>query len=924
MFPRVKNPYFSTVATFIATASYLAHAQGLPSLQSTNLGVFTVSSQMSVTNNDPGVNSSYTIMGGGNELWGDVDHGEFAWFPTTGDFDIRVRVESLQPVHRYAKTGLMVREGLGTTSRMVSLFSTPTGPTVLPPDTPAGSDNVEFNFRRALADGKNSANLGPPGYPNAWLRLARRGSVFYGMIGQDGVNWTTNGMVDTATWPGGAFKANTLLGLGASSHDDTVTVQSELRQFSPVSSVGAVQVIQQPVDTLGLLGHPVTFSVLLNDPVDSKYQWYTNNVAITGATNITYTTANLTAAYSGEIFKVSATGPGGSTTSSNATLTVVAINPPANPIAVYDFDDGQVPDGTAVYGTALVDPAAGYGGSGGLILTTNLNNQNGSFVIDDLNPGSAVDSFTVAFKMKIGPGSSNPADGVSLSFGTDIPDGTFTAPQQGVGPGLAVSFDIYDNGNNEAPAIDIFYGVDPSMVPQNLMGNIVHKPFTKAQMVNSRYVDVVLHMGSDGKVDLAYDGIVMAYHVQTGYTPTTGGRFGFGAYCGGQNAQQYIDDISIETTTVGNGAYLQSIAPLGNAVPASPTIVAQLVDVVTLVDTNSIHLSFNNSPVAPSITQDSGVTTVQYAVSGLLAPNSTNTVTLVWSDNGTPVATHTNTATFKVENYATLPTSIALPLGSGNANDSGFKVRIYQIDGTLDTSSQAAENALAGKLGDNIATPGGTDTNGFVMDPTLTSVINYDVNPNSAGTSITFPGIPGMTGSKENFAAEILTYLQFPTAGYYQMDVLSDDGFKLTAGAPGSANPLVVGSFEGARNALETIFGFQVPQAGVYPFRLLYYQGGGGASLKWSTVAADGTQVLVNDPNDPTAIHAFRSAGSGGIENLPVKITFQRSGSDVVFTWPGSGTLESTGDLKTWNPVPKGQSPYHVTASGTQFYRVRQ
>src|ERR1051325_3297754 len=445
MFPRAYVPLFFAVGIFAATRPLPANAQGLPSLQSTNLGVFTVSSQMSVTNNDPGVNSSYTIVGGGNELWGDVDHGEFAWFPTTGDFDIRVRVESLQPVHRYAKTGLMVRESLGITSRMVSLFSTPTGPTELPLDTPTGSDNVEFNFRRALADGKNSANLGSPGYPNAWLRLARRGSVFYGLIGRDGTTWTTNGMVDTAAWPGGAFKSNVLLGLGASSHDDTRTVQSELRQFSAVTSVGAIQVIQQPLDMIGLVGHPVTFSALLNDPVDAKYQWYTNNTAIAGATNATYTTANLGSADQGKIFKVTASGPGGSTISSNAPLTVVSINPPTNPIVLYDFDDGVVPDGTAVYGNATVDPAAGFGGTGGLILTTNLNNQSGSFIIDDLNPGSAGARFTVAVKMKIGPGSANPADGMSLSFGPNIPNGTFTSPQQGVGPGLAVSFDIYDN-----------------------------------------------------------------------------------------------------------------------------------------------------------------------------------------------------------------------------------------------------------------------------------------------------------------------------------------------------------------------------------------------------------------------------------------------------------------------------------------------
>ena len=116
-------------------------------------------------------------------------------------------------------------------------------------------------------------------------------------------------------------------------------------------------------------------------------------------------------------------------------------------------------------------------------------------------------------------------------------------------------------------------------------------------------------------------------------------------------------------------------------------------------------------------------------------------------------------------------------------------------------ASQAAEAALAGKSGSNIALTSGTDSNGYFVDPAVTSVVNYDVNPNSSGTSIPFPGIPGATGSKENFAAEVLTYLQFPAAGFYQMAVRSDDGFRLTAGAPGDPNALVVGLFEGARES---------------------------------------------------------------------------------------------------------------------------
>ncbi|HEV8541473.1 MAG TPA: hypothetical protein VGR78_03695, partial [Verrucomicrobiae bacterium] len=192
------------------------HAQGLPALTNAPIGSFLVRGQTGITNNDPGVNSSYSIVGGGNELWGPADKGIFGYFNMNGDFDVKVRVDSLQPVHTYAKTGLMVRESLSSQSRMVSLFATPTGPTQYPTnttDTPTGEDQVEFNFRRATSDGSNSILLGSPAYPNAWLRLARRGNVFYGLVSHDGTNWINSSSVDTATWPAGAFKGVVLLGL---------------------------------------------------------------------------------------------------------------------------------------------------------------------------------------------------------------------------------------------------------------------------------------------------------------------------------------------------------------------------------------------------------------------------------------------------------------------------------------------------------------------------------------------------------------------------------------------------------------------------------------------------------------------------------------------------------------------------------------
>jgi hypothetical protein len=910
------------VAGLLALLPLAIDAQGLPALISTNFGSFPLRDQTLLTLNDPGVNSSYSFVGGGNEFWGAQDKGLYGFFQTNGNFDVRVRVQSLEPVHRYAKTGIMVRESLSSTARMVSIFATPTGPTELPADNPIGEDEVEFNFRKGTGDGSNNINLGSPGYPNAWLRLARRGNIVYGMVSRDGTNWTKSAQVDTSTWTGGALKNGVLLGLASSSHDDNKLVRSELRDFSAVTQVGAVAITTQPANTYGVVDSTARFSVGVNNPVDASYQWYANGTLIPGATNATYITTAITPDLDGTRYSVKVTGASGVATSTDAVLTVVNIDPPQFPAYFADFDDGEVPLGARVFGTAVVDPATGSGGSGGLVLARAANNQNGSFVVEDFSGFAPVDSFTVAFKLKIGPGTLVPADGFSFSFGTNVPAGLFTSPQQGVGPGLAVSFDIYNNGEEEAPAIDVFYGVDPSALPLNLKGNIVHHRLPLSELVNSRYVDVVIRMSKDGKLDLLYDGEVIAYQAQTAYTPVAGGRFGFGAYAGGQNAFHGLDDLRIETTTLSGGAYLTSISPLGNNNSARPEIRVTIADQDTALDNSSVVLKLNNTAVTPTFIRDDefAATTLSYAVPTLLPALSTNTITVEWSD--TAGTRHTNSGAFRVGAYTTLPADLALAPGSGVSTDSGFKVGIYQIVTNLAPTSAYAESVLAGERGDNIADLTIADLSGYFIEPTITGTIDYNLNSAPLGFS-TFPGIPGLTDSKDNFVSEILTYVEFPSAGFYQMGVRTDDGFILRAGD--SSQGPVLGAFEGEREPADTIFGFVVPQAGVYPMRLVYYQTHGGGLVRWFSVTPSGEQVLINDPDHPLALRAFRT--TSGTTTPSPRITTTRNGNSMVLSWTGGGTLETSSTLApgSWTAVQNGTSPYtaQTTATGA-FYRVRQ
>lgn len=174
-----------------------------------------------------------------------------------------------------------------------------------------------------------------------------------------------------------------------------------------------------------------------------------------------------------------------------------------------------------------------------LHVTEAINDQNGAFTIEDFNAGKAVDSLDVRFKLQLGPGSAPPADGLSFNWASDFPTNTIGSAEEGAGTGLTVSFDVYDSGGGEAPAVDIKYG---GVV-------IASRKVSVGDLALERLADVVIRVVAGGRVDVAYDGVLLHQGVQIpGFTALAGARFGFAARTGGANEAQYVDDISITTT----------------------------------------------------------------------------------------------------------------------------------------------------------------------------------------------------------------------------------------------------------------------------------------------------------------------------------------------------------------------------------------
>ena len=365
------------------------------------------------------------------------------------------------------------------------------------------------------------------------------------------------------------------------------------------------------------------------------------------------------------------------------------------------------------------------------------------------------------------------------------------------------------------------------------------------------------------------------------------------------------------------------------------------------VNFSSAQLKFDGVSVTPTVTRVIDRVVVAYLTPAPLTAGSAHTAVLTFADNATPPLTQSSTHQYTVGPYSTVPAGYAL---SSAATDPGMKAQVYQIDfvrapGNSDSIANAEQQWARGFIDPNTGQPYPNVANAQAQaGPINVASINWNGamdpgwpdtdlgveigdfqstnNPPMNILDVPIPGIPG-TGSDpssgtdggravDNIVAELETYLHL-APGFYRMGVNSDDGFKVTV-APGVPNPfgLVLGSFDGVRGSSDSLFDFVATADGYYPFRLLWWQGDGGANLEWFVVdLATGNKYLVNQ-NDPKAVTAFRTGtgrayvqsvlpadGWGGVTtnaNEKLKIVLQDARTTVV---AGSIVLQIDGAAVT-------------------------
>lgn len=303
-------------------------------------------------------------------------------------------------------------------------------------------------------------------------------------------------------------------------------------------------------------------------------------------------------------------------------------------------------------------------------------------------------------------------------------------------------------------------------------------------------------------------------------------------------------------TTPRNLAYARRLIPSNGQLNVQPntSFHAELVDGASPVTSASVSAQLDGVAVTPkaTLTKANGVNSVDFSTSSFLSPGS-HTVTLNYTESGNSV---TRSWSFMVGNYVTL--DAAWRVTNADVSKPGFIWNVFaNRDGanTANTVVRAEKDLTLAAVDStgaslpNLADPtfqGAANGPAAPADPAnaplrfeIESTINLDANSNMPG------------GKSDGQAAEILTYLDLP-AGVVTMVMSHDDAFSTAAGP----NPMdAFGRVELASDtrATTTSFSFAVKQAGVYPFRTVWENGGGGSVINWYSQKADGSLVLIND-----------------------------------------------------------------------------
>ncbi len=183
-----------------------------------NVGIFDIAHDVggpcAVGSSDYDAGSdTYTITGGGDDIWTIGDQFQFAYSNVVGDFSMVAHVVDRvwAPGSRWGKAGIMARTGCENNARYAMVQT----------HGEDEQDSDRFAGRRTEGGDDNFEDqpfaAGGPGNPGTevdWMRLDREGNMLIGYYSSDGIDWIEMGRLDL----GDSAPEVLMVGLAITSH----------------------------------------------------------------------------------------------------------------------------------------------------------------------------------------------------------------------------------------------------------------------------------------------------------------------------------------------------------------------------------------------------------------------------------------------------------------------------------------------------------------------------------------------------------------------------------------------------------------------------------------------------------------------------------------------------------------------------------
>jgi hypothetical protein len=136
---------------------------------------------------------------------------------------------------------------------------------------------------------------------------------------------------------------------------------------------------------------------------------------------------------------------------------------------------------------------------------------------------------------------------------------------------------------------------------------------------------------------------------------------------------------------------------------------------------------------------------------------------------------------------------------------------------------------------------------------------------------------------------------------------------------------LELGSYSGGKGSSDVTFPVGVTQAGIYPLRLVWENGGGDANCEWFMQdIVTGTKTLINDPAGTVKAWTSRLFPTGGAHFNPTIV----SGVNATLSWTGEGELQYAFSVTgPWYKSANQSNPQtvqmNIPGASPQFFRIR-